>query len=123
MHQIAYLLRKAVPGPAGGPLMCSCVSVTVPASSMSSWCRITVLAAICLTQAFMMWKFINFQLRRWREHAQLQAQKRKPAAAKGKAKKDRGGVGSTCRAPANRLSCWAGLKRPACHFLFSSSIS
>ncbi|XP_048831964.1 translocating chain-associated membrane protein 1 [Brienomyrus brachyistius] len=51
--------------------------------------RITVLAAICLTQAFMMWKFINFQLRRWREHAQLQAQKRKPAATKGKAKKDR----------------------------------
>uniref|UniRef100_A0A3B3S0C2 Translocation associated membrane protein 1 n=1 Tax=Paramormyrops kingsleyae TaxID=1676925 RepID=A0A3B3S0C2_9TELE len=51
--------------------------------------RITVLAAICLTQAFMMWKFINFQLRRWREHALLQAQKRKPAATKGKTKKDR----------------------------------
>ncbi|KAL4635184.1 translocating chain-associated membrane protein 1 [Arapaima gigas] len=51
--------------------------------------RVTVLAAICATQAFMMWKFINFQLRRWREHAQHQAQKRKPAAVKSKAKKDR----------------------------------
>uniref|UniRef100_A0AAQ4S0J6 Translocation associated membrane protein 1 n=1 Tax=Gasterosteus aculeatus aculeatus TaxID=481459 RepID=A0AAQ4S0J6_GASAC len=40
--------------------------------------RITVLAAICLTQAFMMWKFINFQLRRWREHAQAQTLKKKP---------------------------------------------
>uniref|UniRef100_A0A8C2NZ04 Translocating chain-associated membrane protein 1 n=1 Tax=Capra hircus TaxID=9925 RepID=A0A8C2NZ04_CAPHI len=35
--------------------------------------RIAVLASICITQAFMMWKFINFQLRRWREHSTFQA--------------------------------------------------
>ncbi|KAM9839527.1 translocating chain-associated membrane protein 1 [Aulostomus maculatus] len=51
--------------------------------------RITVLAAICLTQAFMMWKFINFQLRRWREHAQAQASKKKQVPAKSKPKKDK----------------------------------
>uniref|UniRef100_A0A8C9SR21 Translocating chain-associated membrane protein n=1 Tax=Scleropages formosus TaxID=113540 RepID=A0A8C9SR21_SCLFO len=51
--------------------------------------RVTVLAAICATQAFMMWKFINFQLRRWREHAQQQAQKKKPVSVKSKAKKDK----------------------------------
>ncbi|KAL6097900.1 tram1 [Pungitius sinensis] len=51
--------------------------------------RITVLAAICLTQAFMMWKFINFQLRRWREHAQAQTLKKKPVPSKSKSKKDK----------------------------------
>nr|XP_040023408.1 translocating chain-associated membrane protein 1 [Gasterosteus aculeatus aculeatus] len=52
--------------------------------------RITVLAAICLTQAFMMWKFINFQLRRWREHAQAQTLKKKPVQpSKSKSKKDK----------------------------------
>lgn len=51
----------------------------------------TVLAAICLTQAFMMWKFINFQLRRWREHAQAQTLKKKPVQpSKSKSKKDKG---------------------------------
>lgn len=35
--------------------------------------RIAVLASVCITQAFMMWKFINFQLRRWREHSTFQA--------------------------------------------------
>ncbi|KAK1172765.1 translocating chain-associated membrane protein 1-like [Acipenser oxyrinchus oxyrinchus] len=49
--------------------------------------RITVLAAICVTQAFMMWKFINFQLRRWREHAQTQPMKKKPVATKSKSSK------------------------------------
>ncbi|XP_069047661.1 translocating chain-associated membrane protein 1 isoform X2 [Lepisosteus oculatus] len=49
--------------------------------------RITVLAAICLTQAFMMWKFINFQLRRWRERAQAQAVKKKAAPAKSRSSK------------------------------------
>lgn len=52
--------------------------------------RITVLAAICLTQAFMMWKFINFQLRRWREHAQAQTLKKKQVPSKSKSKKDKG---------------------------------
>ncbi|CAJ1082244.1 translocating chain-associated membrane protein 1 [Xyrichtys novacula] len=51
--------------------------------------RITVLAAICLTQAFMMWKFINFQLRRWREHAQAQSLKKKQVPSKSKSKKDK----------------------------------
>uniref|UniRef100_A0A672J552 Translocating chain-associated membrane protein n=1 Tax=Salarias fasciatus TaxID=181472 RepID=A0A672J552_SALFA len=51
--------------------------------------RVTVLAAICLTQAFMMWKFINFQLRRWREHAQAQTLKKKQVAPKSKSKKDK----------------------------------
>ncbi|CAO2580113.1 Translocating chain-associated membrane protein 1, partial [Lemmus lemmus] len=48
--------------------------------------RIAVLASICITQAFMMWKFINFQLRRWREHSAFQAPpvKRKPAVTKGR---------------------------------------
>lgn len=49
--------------------------------------RIAVLASICITQAFMMWKFINFQLRRWREHSTFQAPvvKKKPAVTKGRA--------------------------------------
>uniref|UniRef100_A0A8C6LP88 Translocation associated membrane protein 1 n=1 Tax=Nothobranchius furzeri TaxID=105023 RepID=A0A8C6LP88_NOTFU len=52
--------------------------------------RITVLSAICCTQAFMMWKFINFQLRRWREHSDAQSLKKKQAPSKGKSKKDKG---------------------------------
>ncbi|XP_035981124.1 translocating chain-associated membrane protein 1 [Fundulus heteroclitus] len=51
--------------------------------------RVTVLSAICFTQAFMMWKFINFQLRRWREHGEAQTLKKKPAPAKSKSKKDK----------------------------------
>uniref|UniRef100_A0A4W5JYD7 Translocation associated membrane protein 1 n=1 Tax=Hucho hucho TaxID=62062 RepID=A0A4W5JYD7_9TELE len=50
--------------------------------------RITVLATICGTQAFMMWKFINFQLRRWREQAQPLKPK-KLQAPKSKSKKDK----------------------------------
>ncbi|MGH0123943.1 UNVERIFIED_CONTAM: hypothetical protein FKN15_015537 [Acipenser sinensis] len=49
--------------------------------------RITVLAVICVTQAFMMWKFINFQLRRWREHAQAQSLKKKTVPTKSKSSK------------------------------------
>ncbi|XP_025121051.1 translocating chain-associated membrane protein 1 isoform X3 [Bubalus bubalis] len=47
---------------------------------------IAVLASICITQAFMMWKFINFQLRRWREHSTFQAPavKKKPPVTKGR---------------------------------------
>ncbi|XP_061821400.1 translocating chain-associated membrane protein 1 [Nerophis lumbriciformis] len=51
--------------------------------------RVTVLAAVCLTQAFMMWKFINFQLRRWRESAQTQSLKKKQVPSKSKSKKDK----------------------------------
>lgn len=50
-------------------------------------CRMTVLAAICTTQAFMMWKFINFQLRRWRENAQNTSQKKKTTSTKTKSRK------------------------------------
>ncbi|XP_018612174.1 translocating chain-associated membrane protein 1 [Scleropages formosus] len=51
--------------------------------------RISCLAAICLTQAWMMWKFINFQLKKWREHSQIQASKKKPISPKGRpSKKD-----------------------------------
>lgn len=51
--------------------------------------RIAVLASICITQAFMMWKFINFQLRRWREHSTFQAPtvKKKPTVTKGRSRK------------------------------------
>ncbi|XP_069740305.1 translocating chain-associated membrane protein 1-like 1 isoform X2 [Narcine bancroftii] len=49
--------------------------------------RISCLAAICLTQAWMMWKFINFQLKKWREHAQNQIPKKKVANAKNKQSK------------------------------------
>lgn len=44
----------------------------------------TCLAAICLTQAWMMWKFINFQLKKWREHSQNQASKKKAVSPKSK---------------------------------------
>uniref|UniRef100_A0A8C5CWP3 Translocating chain-associated membrane protein n=1 Tax=Gadus morhua TaxID=8049 RepID=A0A8C5CWP3_GADMO len=46
--------------------------------------RMTCLAAICLTQAWMMWKFINFQLKKWREHSQNQGSKKKTTSPKSK---------------------------------------
>lgn len=66
---------------------------TVALYLLTSFCfpnRMTVLAAICLTQAFMMWKFINFQLRRWREHAEAHNLKKKQVPTKSKSKKDKG---------------------------------
>ncbi|KAG9332570.1 hypothetical protein JZ751_014668 [Albula glossodonta] len=54
-----------------------------------SYSRISCLAAICLTQAWMMWKFINFQLKKWREHNQIQATKKRVISPKSKpSKKD-----------------------------------
>lgn len=51
--------------------------------------RMTCLSAICLTQAWMMWKFINFQLKKWREQSQNQASKKKTVSPKMKpSKKD-----------------------------------
>lgn len=41
-----------------------------------------------------MWKFINFQLRRWREHAQAQTLKKKQVPSKSKSKKDKGEQGA-----------------------------
>ncbi|XP_041107421.1 translocating chain-associated membrane protein 2-like [Polyodon spathula] len=35
--------------------------------------RMTVLLVVCLTQAWLLWRFIHFQLRRWREYRQEQA--------------------------------------------------
>ncbi|KAM9101662.1 translocating chain-associated membrane protein 1 isoform X1 [Sarcophilus harrisii] len=61
--------------------------------------RIAVLASICITQAFMMWKFINFQLRRWREHSYSQPQivKKKSTVTKGRSsrKEKENGVNGT----------------------------
>ncbi|XP_072371235.1 translocating chain-associated membrane protein 1-like 1 isoform X4 [Scyliorhinus torazame] len=48
---------------------------------------ISCLAAICLTQAWMMWKFINFQLKKWREHTQNQIPRKKVANTKNKPSK------------------------------------
>ncbi|KAM6404400.1 translocating chain-associated membrane protein 1-like [Rhynochetos jubatus] len=39
--------------------------------------RIGCLGAVCLTQAWMMWKFINFQLKKWREHVKNQIPRKK----------------------------------------------
>ncbi|XP_043566641.1 translocating chain-associated membrane protein 1-like 1 isoform X2 [Chiloscyllium plagiosum] len=49
--------------------------------------RISCLGAICLTQAWMMWKFINFQLKKWREHTQNQIPRKKVANTKSKPSK------------------------------------
>lgn len=57
---------------------CCCTDVSVPLL------RMTCLAAICFTQAWMMWKFINFQLKKWREHSQNQASKKKTVSPKSK---------------------------------------
>ncbi|XP_051868686.1 translocating chain-associated membrane protein 2 isoform X2 [Pristis pectinata] len=45
--------------------------------------RLGVLLALCLPQAWMMWRFINFQLRRWRECQLEQAARRKVVGAAG----------------------------------------
>lgn len=61
--------------------------------------RMTCLAAVCLTQAWMMWKFINFQLKKWREHSQNQASKKKAVSPKSKPHKRepaRGELASHC---------------------------
>ncbi|XP_042656774.1 translocating chain-associated membrane protein 1-like 1 isoform X2 [Tyto alba] len=42
------------------------------------------LGAVCLTQAWMMWKFINFQLKKWREHVKNQVPKKKITNTKNK---------------------------------------
>ncbi|NXO60510.1 TR1L1 protein, partial [Aramus guarauna] len=46
--------------------------------------RIGCLCAVCLTQAWMMWKFINFQLKKWREHVKNQIPKKKITNTKNK---------------------------------------
>lgn len=62
--------------------------------------RMTCLAAICLTQAWMMWKFINFQLKKWREHSQSQASKKKAFSPKSKPHKKDLARGESAAAPA-----------------------
>ncbi|CAM9571498.1 translocating chain-associated membrane protein 1-like [Lampetra fluviatilis] len=44
--------------------------------------RICLLALICLTQAWMMWTFIKFQLRQWREYKMSISNKKKQATLK-----------------------------------------
>lgn len=39
--------------------------------------RMTVLLAVCFTQSWLLWKFIRFQLRRWREFRHEQATRKK----------------------------------------------
>ncbi|NXW26517.1 TR1L1 protein, partial [Phaetusa simplex] len=46
--------------------------------------RIGCLGAVCLTQAWMMWKFINFQWKKWRKHVKNQIPKKKIATTKNK---------------------------------------
>ncbi|NXV23799.1 TR1L1 protein, partial [Cepphus grylle] len=46
--------------------------------------RIGCLGAVCLTQAWMMWKFINFQLKKWRKHVKNQIPKKIIATTKNK---------------------------------------
>ncbi|TKS77823.1 Translocating chain-associated membrane protein 1-like 1 [Collichthys lucidus] len=67
----------------------------------------TCLAAICLTQAWMMWKFINFQLKKWREHSQNQASKKKAVSPKSKPHKrepTRGGAANGVVKPEDKTS-------------------
>uniref|UniRef100_A0A670HUK8 Translocation associated membrane protein 2 n=1 Tax=Podarcis muralis TaxID=64176 RepID=A0A670HUK8_PODMU len=43
--------------------------------------RMCVLLLVCFSQAWMMWRFIHFQLRRWREYWNEQSARKKAAAA------------------------------------------
>ncbi|XP_077345153.1 translocating chain-associated membrane protein 2 [Lithobates pipiens] len=43
--------------------------------------RMIVLLMMCISQTWMMWRFIHFQLRRWRESCKEQAAKKKTAIA------------------------------------------
>lgn len=43
--------------------------------------RMSVLLLVCLFQASMMWRFIHFQLRRWREYWNEQSSRKRAAAA------------------------------------------
>lgn len=86
-----------------------------PLNVCCSCFRMTCLAAICLTQAWMMWKFINFQLKKWREHSQNQASKKKTVSPKSKPHKrdlTRGECSGTSASAQPQTSC-----NPACYFL------
>ncbi|KAG7278988.1 hypothetical protein CRUP_007535, partial [Coryphaenoides rupestris] len=41
--------------------------------------RMTVLLVVCVTQSWLLWKFIRFQLRRWREFRRSQDARKKAA--------------------------------------------
>ncbi|XP_069786692.1 translocating chain-associated membrane protein 2 [Narcine bancroftii] len=45
--------------------------------------RLVTLPMICAPQAWMMWRFINFQLRRWRQGQEERASRRRVGAAQG----------------------------------------
>lgn len=57
-------------------------NLTVP--KILNFIRISCLGAVCLTQAWMMWKFITFQLKKWREHIKKQIPKKKVTNTKNK---------------------------------------
>ncbi|NXA29728.1 TR1L1 protein, partial [Ibidorhyncha struthersii] len=56
-------------------------------SKISNFIRIGCLGAVCLTQAWMMWKLIDFQLKKWREHVKNQILKKKITNTKNKRSK------------------------------------
>jgi hypothetical protein len=56
---------------------------------MFSQNRIAALAAVCLLQAWLMWNFITFHLKRMREQAPVQTVARKPKQEKKSASKKR----------------------------------
>lgn len=47
----------------------------------SALARMSVLLLVCLFQASVMWRFIHFQLRRWREYWHEQSSRKRAAAA------------------------------------------
>lgn len=96
-------------------------------------CRMTCLSAICLTQAWMMWKFINFQLKKWREQSQTQASKKKTVSPKMKPSKKDSSRGKVPGCDANKLvysilisilylSCFKGILLRFCTALLISII-
>lgn len=52
----------------------------------SALARMSVLLLVCLFQASVMWRFIHFQLRRWREYWHEQSSRKRAAAATAGAK-------------------------------------
>ena len=90
------------------PGECVCVFVYVRA-----WCtcRMTVLLLVCLTQSWLLWKFIRFQLRRWREFRHEQAA-RKRAATKQPARPLKRDSRKHTHAQIGRASCRERVSSP-----------
>lgn len=64
-------------------------SVDVASGNFNTqWIRINCLAAVCLLQAWMMWNFINFHLRRLREKTAVSRKLKSPAKRKTKVQEE-----------------------------------